>query len=152
MIQRTGRDNARTPMQWSAAPLAGFTAGPAAWIKVNHNSTRINMEAQQADNHSVLAFYRQLLAFRKNTQVLREGTFRAVKISRRLFVFERALESGNAENVSAGERIPSVLVLINLGKKPSVSPARGKSFSPTSTGPLLTGSSLPMKGILIQPD
>ena len=35
------RDNARTPVQWSAGPNAGFTTG-VPWIPVNPNFRRIN--------------------------------------------------------------------------------------------------------------
>ena len=35
----TGRDNARTPMQWDASPNAGFTTG-TPWIPVNPNHAR----------------------------------------------------------------------------------------------------------------
>ena len=38
---RFGRDNSRTPMQWSAAPNAGFTTATAKpWLAVNPNYTR----------------------------------------------------------------------------------------------------------------
>jgi len=33
-LRRTSRDNARTPMQWTAGPSAGFTAG-TPWIPVH---------------------------------------------------------------------------------------------------------------------
>jgi oligo-1,6-glucosidase len=151
MIQRTGRDNARTPMQWSAALHAGFTSGPAAWIKINSNHTRINMEAQQTDNRSILAFYKQLLDLRKNTPVLREGSFREVKISKQLFVFERTLESSNAENVPAGEKITSVIVLINLGKKPVRFPCQGKILLSNLDRISYDGTLAPYQGVLIQP-
>ncbi len=40
---RFGRDNSRTPMQWSAAPNAGFTTASAKpWLAVNPNYTTIN--------------------------------------------------------------------------------------------------------------
>ena len=38
MLHAKSRDNARTPMQWSAAANAGFTTG-TPWIKVNPNYT-----------------------------------------------------------------------------------------------------------------
>lgn len=57
------RDNARTPMQWDDSLYAGFsTAEP--WIPVNPNYQQINAEQQRNDPHSVLAFYRKLIALR----------------------------------------------------------------------------------------
>jgi oligo-1,6-glucosidase len=70
--QRAGRDNARTPMQWSGDSNAGFTPG-RPWIKVNPNARRINVAAQTDDPASVLSHYRRMIALRKSDPVLREG-------------------------------------------------------------------------------
>lgn len=59
------RDNARTPMQWSDQANAGFTKG-TPWLKVNPNYTHINAAAQIADEDSVYAFYKKLIALRKD--------------------------------------------------------------------------------------
>lgn len=68
------RDNARTPMPWSAAENAGFTDG-TPWLRVNPNYRTINVESQLADEHSVLACYRALIALRKAHAVFRDGEF-----------------------------------------------------------------------------
>lgn len=44
-VQNLGRDNGRTPMQWSGQKNGGFTAGEP-WIKVNPNYQRINAQNQ----------------------------------------------------------------------------------------------------------
>ena len=41
-----GRDNARTPVQWTAGHNAGFTEG-TPWIEVNPNHETINVEADR---------------------------------------------------------------------------------------------------------
>ena len=46
-VQNLGRDNGRTPMQWSGQKNGGFTAGEP-WIKVNPNYQRINAQNQVA--------------------------------------------------------------------------------------------------------
>lgn len=61
------RDNARTPMQWSDKDNAGFTVG-TPWLKVNPNYRDINVEAQEADENSVLHYYRKLTALRKSPE------------------------------------------------------------------------------------
>ena len=43
-IYAKSRDNARTPMQWSAEKNAGFTTG-TPWIRVNPNYTEINAQS-----------------------------------------------------------------------------------------------------------
>ena len=73
-IYAKGRDNARTPMQWDASENAGFTTGEP-WIKVNPNHTVINVEAQEHDPHSVLNYYRRLIALRKQEDVIRDGDY-----------------------------------------------------------------------------
>ena len=61
------RDNARTPMQWSAAENAGFSTGKP-WIMVNPNYTTINAEAQLADPDSVFHYYKKLIALRRSSK------------------------------------------------------------------------------------
>ena len=74
------RDNARTPMQWSDERNAGFSTGQP-WMKVNPNYTRINVAVQEADEDSVLSYYKKLIALRK-ADAYREtftyGTFTAM--------------------------------------------------------------------------
>jgi alpha-glucosidase len=59
-----GRDGARTPMQWSGEPEAGFTA-PAAtpWLPLGDYEQR-NVDAQQRDPSSVFNLCRDLIALR----------------------------------------------------------------------------------------
>jgi oligo-1,6-glucosidase len=71
-----GRDNARTPMQWSAGRHAGFTAGEP-WIEVNPNHAEVNAEADRADPEGVFAHYRALIAARKAHRVIVEGRYAA---------------------------------------------------------------------------
>lgn len=66
-VSRFSRDNARTPMQWSADKHAGFTTG-TPWLKVNPNYTTINAASQQNDKDSVKNFYKQLIALRKHPE------------------------------------------------------------------------------------
>jgi len=73
-IYARGRDNARTPMQWSNEANAGFsTAKP--WLPVNPNYPAINAEAALADPDSVFYFYQKLIALRKAYPVFRDGDF-----------------------------------------------------------------------------
>ena len=65
MIEKCGRDNARTPFQWDSSPHAGFTAG-TPWIPVNPNYTEINLEDEKKDPDSVYQYYRKLTRLRKN--------------------------------------------------------------------------------------
>jgi alpha-glucosidase len=75
-VERT-RDVCRTPFQWSAAPYAGFsTVDP--WLPVADGYETCNMAAQRDDPGSVLALYRQLLAYRRATPALNRGDYQPV--------------------------------------------------------------------------
>jgi oligo-1,6-glucosidase len=72
--QLTGRDNGRTPFQWTAGPNAGFTSGKP-WLKINPNYIDINRETQERDPDSVLHFVRMLIRLRGQYPVLVYGDF-----------------------------------------------------------------------------
>ena len=61
VIANYSRDNARTPMQWSAEPGLGFSDGPA-WLISPKPDVAINVEDQEKDPNSILNYYRQLTA------------------------------------------------------------------------------------------
>ena len=65
VISIYSRDNARTPVQWNSDKNAGFTDG-TPWLMVNPNYTAINVAAQEKDPDSILSFYKELIALRKN--------------------------------------------------------------------------------------
>ena len=73
-IRCKGRDNARTPMQWSAEANAGFTAAQP-WMPVNPNYVTINAAQQENDPDSVLSFYKALIRLRRENPVVIDGDF-----------------------------------------------------------------------------
>ena len=88
-IYARGRDNARTPMQWTAARNAGFTTG-TPWLPVNENHSFINAEAALADPNSIFYYYQKLIALRKSHKVLRDGQFSLLlPEDERRFVYRR---------------------------------------------------------------
>ena len=71
------RDNARTAMQWDDCKYAGFTKAPNS-ILINPNHKSINVKKQQADEGSILNFYKRIFALRKSEEyknVLTYGKF-----------------------------------------------------------------------------
>jgi oligo-1,6-glucosidase len=73
-IHAKGRDNARTPMQWSTAHQAGFTNG-TPWLALNNNFAEVNAEQARADADSIFHYYRQLIALRQAWPVLVDGNY-----------------------------------------------------------------------------
>ena len=73
-IYARGRDNGRTPMQWTAGENAGFTTGKP-WLPVNENHNVINAQAALEDSESIFYYYQKLIALRKSHEVFRSGRF-----------------------------------------------------------------------------
>ena len=86
-----GRDGARTPMQWSAAPYAGFsTARP--WLPVHPDYPKVNVEKASGDSSSLLRFYRRLIWFRKEQSALLDGSIRFLDAGGKTLAFLRESE------------------------------------------------------------
>lgn len=96
-----GRDNSRTPMQWTPGPHGGFTTGEP-WLAVNPNTATINARDEAARPDSVLAHTRALIAFRRASVDLREGDYRDIDPDHeQVFAYRRG----------------GLLVLLNFGRE-----------------------------------
>jgi trehalose-6-phosphate hydrolase len=88
IIRARSRDNSRTPMQWTA-DVRGFTTG-TPWIKAAASSAEINVEAEKAKQDGILAFYRRLIALRKELPVIQAGNYRPIlEACAPLFAYQR---------------------------------------------------------------
>ena len=99
-----GRDPERTPMQWDPTENAGF-ALPAAvpWLPVATDHVLRNVEMQQADGGSMLAFTRALLHLRRGSSALSLGSYTSIDVGDdRVLAYQRS---------SGDERIICVLNL-----------------------------------------
>lgn len=96
-IYANGRDNARTPMQWSDAAQAGFSRGEP-WLPVNPNYREVNVAAALADPDSIFHHYRKLIALRKQHAVIVKGDYQALfEAHPQVFAYRRSL--GDAQVV-----------------------------------------------------
>lgn len=73
-IHAKSRDNARTPMQWSAEENAGFTKG-TPWINVNPNYQKINAENELSNPDSIFYYYQKLIHLRKQNEIIVYGNY-----------------------------------------------------------------------------
>ena len=109
VCRANSRDNARTPMQWSDKPNAGFTTG-APWLGVNPNYREINVAEQQKREDSVLSYYKKLIALRKHhdyVQTFTYGNFEPVfEEYENIFAYLRKSEE------------QTILVAANFGEQP----------------------------------
>lgn len=66
-LQLKARDHGRLPMQWDNSVNAGFSEeGTKPWMTINRDYVDWNVAAQESDDTSILAFWRRLLALRKD--------------------------------------------------------------------------------------
>ena len=87
------RDNARTPVQWNDSKNAGFTTADEPWFVINPNYKEINVEAADKDPDSILNYYRKLLKFRKENEIVIYGSYEEhYASSKNLFVYSRHLD------------------------------------------------------------
>ncbi|HGK6994520.1 TPA: alpha-glucosidase [Streptococcus agalactiae] len=87
-IRKVGRDNARTPMQWSQEHQAGFTKG-TPWLAVNPNYQEINVEAALNDTESIFYTYQKLVALRKEHDWLVDADFKLLETADKVFAYVR---------------------------------------------------------------
>ena len=105
-LRQTSRDHARTPMQWSAAPHAGFTSG-TPWLAVHPDFAAVNAQAQLDDDGSVYHALPPPDRPAKRTPVLVHGAYRDIDP-------EHASVFGYTRTSSDEQ----VLVLIHFGGEP----------------------------------
>jgi alpha-amylase len=96
----------RSPMQWSADPGAGFTAG-TPWSSLQTNYAEANVAAEDGDPSSLLNLYRRLTHLHTTSPALGHGSFAAFKGSNSVAAFVR----------QAGDE--AILVLLNFGRQPA---------------------------------
>lgn len=83
------RDNARTPVQWTGGENAGFTTGKP-WFYINPNYKEVNAEKEMSDPNSLLNFYKKLIRFRKENEIVLKGDYKEYyPNSKDLYVYER---------------------------------------------------------------
>ncbi len=87
-IRRVGRDNARTPMQWTAGENAGFTDGKP-WLAVNSNHEEINADQAMSDPDSVFYTYQKLIELRKQHDWVIYGDFKLIDSEADVFAYLR---------------------------------------------------------------
>ena len=68
----SGRDKARTPMQWVPEQGGGFTTG-TPWLPLNKDIKSRNVRMQEGEPQSLLNHYRSLIGLRKTTNALQMG-------------------------------------------------------------------------------
>ena len=103
----SSRDNARTPMQWSAKPGAGFTTGEP-WLEINSNHTMINVEEQREKASSIWRFYKNMILLRASNETLKYGEFAPVYSDNSVIAYTRTIQGDEQYSV-----------ILNFSSKPA---------------------------------
>lgn len=124
ILQHLARDHARTPMQWTPGPNAGFAApGVTPWMRANPCAAEgVNVAQESADERSVLAFWRRTLRVRKAlAEVLVHGTFSVVdEANETVFSFVKSAAADGSKS--------RALVVCNLSGSRGVVPEVVEGF------------------------
>jgi alpha-glucosidase len=109
-----GRDGCRTPMPWTAEDEgAGFTRG-APWLPIDPAHRPLAVNRQEADPHSMLAFVRAWLAFRRGQSALQLGDIRFLDLHDQILAFDRV------------HGAQTFRLLFNLGEGPAIVRVEGR--------------------------
>ena len=91
-VHARSRDDGRTPMAWDATEHGGFTTGEP-WLALCGNYPTINAETEMADPHSVRAYFKRLVALRKQEPLIQAGDVRFLDApSSKVIAYERTLD------------------------------------------------------------
>ena len=78
-------------MQWDASEMAGFTTG-TPWLSIPENHSYINVETEEQDPDSILAFYKRLVQLRKDNEIIADGEIRFLDLDTAdVIAYERTL-------------------------------------------------------------
>ena len=141
------RDGVRTPMQWSVDRNGGFSrADPARLVMPPimdpiYGFQAVNVEAQEADPHSLLHWTRRMLAVRKRHQAFGRGTQRFLyPANRKIFAFLRELAGEDGTEI--------ILCVNNLARTAQAVELDLSAFSGRVPVDIIGGSVFPPVGAL----
>ena len=104
----TGRDGCRTPMVWEGATSQAAFSTAKPWLPVPPEHLPLAVDMQEHDAGSVLAHYRQTLAFRKSLDIMLDGSMTFLDSNQDVLAFTREKD---------GE---TLLFVFNLTREPVV--------------------------------
>ncbi len=92
-IRLMSRDNARTPMQWDDSFNGGFSK-VKPWLETNENYKIINVKNSQSDEKSILAYYKKIIALRKQFEVIVYGDYEDIDFKdKKIYAYRRRLDN-----------------------------------------------------------
>ncbi len=77
------RDHARTPVQWTSDPYAGFSDATPWILGAGDENTGWNAQDEAEDPNSVLNFYKSVIALRRQFRALVYGSVKFIGLKRK---------------------------------------------------------------------
>jgi alpha-glucosidase len=121
-----GRDPSRTPMQWNADAVAGFSTC-APWLPLTHDFATRNVATMREDDTSILRLTRKLLHYRRANAALCTGSQRLLHASDDVLAYERLHGAGrhlvalnfchDARRFTLPERLSGAIALSTHGDR-----------------------------------
>jgi alpha-glucosidase len=106
-----GRDGCRTPMVWeNIADNAGFSTG-TPWLPVKAPQVEHAVDLQEAQEDSILHFYRDTIAFRKSHPCMTMGKTAWIDLPAPVLAFTRITANQNLTCVFNLSKVPQTLTL-----------------------------------------
>ncbi|MBI9108419.1 MAG: DUF3459 domain-containing protein [Spirochaetales bacterium] len=143
------RDDARTPMQWTAAQGRGFTETPEnSWLPVIPHTEGRDVETQMDEPSSLWQSYVQLLKLRKELPLLNRGDCKMIPAKKDILMYLRQ-HDGETALVAAnfGSRVGTVDLGSMKGRLVYSSSAINQILSSTDGTDVLTLA--PYSGVVI---
>ncbi|MEO0915673.1 MAG: alpha-amylase family glycosyl hydrolase [Pseudomonadota bacterium] len=134
-----GRDGCRTPMVWDMSSNAGFSTANQTWLPIKAPQAARAVSTQSNDD-SVLQFYRNMLALRKNTPGLRSGKIVFLDLPDPVLGFTRGTDVLCLFNLSA-EPVTVEIPDIGTPKLSQNSKVNGTEVTLGGTGFIIAGKS-----------
>ena len=127
-----GRDGCRTPMVWEKdAPNAGFSTGKP-WLPVK--APQAAKAVDQQGEGSILAYYKEMIAYRKDSPALARGTTAFINLPEPLLAFTRA----------SGDDV--LTCVFNLSADTQTVPLKAPAQIARGNAALVDGETLTLKG------
>jgi alpha-glucosidase len=143
-----GRDGCRAPLPWDGTPGHGWGVEDA-WLPWPPDADTRNVDAQRADEGSILHLYRRLLAARMASPALRTGDMELLDAADGLVAWRRADGSAGAAD-GGGSRV----VAVNMGAEEAPLDVSGTvvvSSDGAGEGQAFRGTLAPDTAVLIAP-
>ena len=93
-VNLRSRDNGRTPFQWKASEYGDFSK-VEPWLELADPSIRANVQEQEANDDSVLSFYKKMISLRNDSKyknALIYGKFNPLDTPEQVIGYERAAD------------------------------------------------------------